>query len=99
VTLQEEENEDEEKGFKRYRYIGYTQDFPLDQSKYTLQTDLLLKLARDATKKQDYYKAIRYLNVILIKEPQNQEAKFYKRQVMEILEQLKKSRKKELIRL
>jgi len=46
---------------------------------------------------RDFYKAIRYLNIILIKEPHNQEAKFYKRQVMEVLEQMKKKRSKDLI--
>ena len=89
--------EKEEEKIKRYSYIGYSQDFPLDQSKYHLQEDLLLKLARDAVKKRDYYHAIRYLNTILIKNPNNQEAKFYKKQVMEILDQLKQTRKKELI--
>jgi alkyl sulfatase BDS1-like metallo-beta-lactamase superfamily hydrolase len=91
-----EEAENNEK-LKRYNYIGYTQDFPLDATKYKMQSDLLLKLAREATKKRDYYKAIRYLNIILIKEPHNQEAKFYKRQVMEVLDQMKKKRSKDLI--
>lgn len=93
-----EENEEEEEKFKRYKYIGYTQDFPLDQHKYTMQSDLLLKLARDATKKRDYYKAIRYLNIILIRNPNHQEAMFYKKQVLEILDQIKKSRKQDLIK-
>ena len=71
-----EENEEEE-NFQRYRYIGYTQDFPLDASKYTMQTELLLKLAREATKKRDYYKAIRYLNIILIKQPTSSFKNFF----------------------
>ena len=78
---------------KNYNYIGYTTAFPVDQQKYSLQTDLLLKLAREAVKKQDYYNAIKYLNTILIKNPHNETAKFYKKEVMEILEQIKRSRK------
>ncbi len=91
--------DDNEEGetFKRYRYIGYTQDFPVDMQTYSHQPQLLLKLARDAVKKRDFYKAMRYLNIILMNNPNHQEAKFYKRQVMEVLEQLKKKRNKDLI--
>ena len=91
-----DENEDEN-SFKRYRYIGYTQDFPIDSHKYGLQTDLLMKLAREATKKKDYYEAIRYLNIILIKNPNNARAQLYKQQILEILNQLKSKRSKNLI--
>lgn len=96
--MKEEDEKEEE--FQRYGYIGYSQDFPLDRNKYSLSIDLLLKLARDSVKKQDYYHAIRYLNVILIKNPNNYEAMFYKKQVMEALDQIKKAkRKKQLISL
>jgi hypothetical protein len=96
VKKMEEESEDEN-SFKRYRYIGYTQDFPIDNHKYGLQTDLLMKLAREATKKKDYYEAIRYLNIILIRNPNNDRAQLYKQQIMEILNQLKNKRSKKLL--
>ena len=86
------ENENPGKKEKRYSYIGYSQDFPIDQQKYALQADLLYKLAREAVRKHDYYNAIRYLNTILIKNPHNETAKFYKKQGLEILEQMKRSR-------
>ena len=91
------ESRDSNENGHRYNYIGYSQDFPLEQHKYALQPDLLLKLAREATKKRDFYKAIRYLNIILIKNPNNQQAKFYKRQVLEIMDQMKRSRNKNVI--
>jgi hypothetical protein len=87
--MNEEKNEEE---LQRYKYIGYIQDFPLDQNKYELSIDLLLKLAREAVRKHDYYNAIRYLNMILIKNPKNYTAMFYKKQVVRVLEQMKRSR-------
>ena len=92
-----DEDKEEANTFKRYRYIGYSQDFPVEMQSYSHQPQLLLKLARDAVKKRDFYKAIRYLNLILIKDPNNHPATFYKRQVMEVLDQLKKKRNKDLI--
>ena len=87
-----DESKESKEKFQRYGYIGYLQDFPLDRKHYTLQIDLLLKLARDAIQRKDFYKAIRYLNVVLIKNPNNTQAKYYKKEVMQILEQLKLSR-------
>ena len=92
-----DEDTEEVNTFKRYRYIGYSQDFPVEMQRYSHQPQLLLKLAREATKKRDFYKAIRCLNLILIKDPNNREASFYKRQVIEVLEQMKKKRSKDLI--
>ena len=60
--------------------------------KYTLQPELLMKLAREAVRKNDYYNAVRYLNAILMKNPHHEQAKFYKKQILEILDQLKRSR-------
>ena len=85
-------NKESEEKFQRYKYIGYLQDFPLDRSQYILQEDLLLKLAREAMRKRDFYKAIRYLNVVLIKNPNNIQARFYKKEIMLILEQLQGAR-------
>ena len=76
---------------QRYKYVGYLQDFPLDQTKYSYSPDLLLKLAREAVRKHDYYHAIRFLNIILMKNPKNYAAVFYKKQVVRVLEQLKRS--------
>ena len=86
------ETEESNKGMQSYGYIGYTQALPLDQNKYSLQPDLLLKLAREAVRKQDYYKAIKYLNTILIKNPHNLEAKFFKKKVMYLLNQHKRNK-------
>ncbi len=86
-----EEEEASEKT-KNYNYIGYSQAFPVDQQKYSLQADLLLKLAKEAVRKQDYYSAIKYLNTILMKNPRNETAKYIKKEVMEILEKIKKAR-------
>ncbi len=84
---------------QRYGYIGYTQDFPLDKSKYSLQADLLLKLARESVRKKDFYNAIRYLNTILMKNPNHPGAIYYKKMVMEFLNQLKKTRNRKIIAL
>jgi alkyl sulfatase BDS1-like metallo-beta-lactamase superfamily hydrolase len=86
------EKEEASEKTKNYNYIGYSQAFPVDQQKYALQADLLLKLAREAVRKQDYYSAIKYLNAILMKNPHNETAKYFKKEVMEILEKIKKSR-------
>lgn len=86
------ENEQKEEKASRYKYIGYLQDFPIDQSKYHMQADLLMKLARESVRKHDFYHAIRYLNTILIKDPSNHRAKFYKKEVMMILEQMRRRR-------
>ena len=87
------ENEKESKdNDKRYNYIGYATDLPLGQQKYALQVDLLMKLARECVRKHDYYNAIRYLNMILLKEPRNHTAQFYKKEVMLILDNMKRSR-------
>lgn len=90
VTIEEKEQDKDKES--RYKYIGYLQDFPIDQSKYHMQADLLMKLARESVRKHDFYNAIRYLNTILIKEPMNHRAKFYKKEVMMILEQMRRRR-------
>lgn len=51
-----------------------------------------MKLAREAVRKHDYYNAIRYLNVILIKNPNHHQAKFYKKGILEILDHMKRSK-------
>ena len=76
---------------QRYKYIGYSQDFPIDQDKYTYSSDLLMKLARESVRKHDYYHAVRYLNMILIKNPKNFTAMFYKKQVLNIIEQMRRT--------
>lgn len=80
----------------RYKYIGYLQDFPIDKQKYSMQSDLLMKLARESVRKRDFYNAIRYLNTILIKDPNHLAAQFYKKEVIMILEQMKRRRNNEL---
>ncbi|WP_455392825.1 hypothetical protein [[Eubacterium] cellulosolvens] len=94
MTIPDKEKDQDEGN--RYKYIGYLQDFPIDQSKYHLQADLLMKLARESVRKHDFYNAIRYLNTILIKDPRNHRAKFYKKEVMMILEKIKHRRENEI---
>ena len=91
VTIQDENQSGNDK--KNYKYIGYTQDFPIDTTKYQYRPDLLMKLARESVRKRNYYDAIRYLNIILMKNPNNHAAAFYKKEVMMALENLKRSKK------
>ena len=90
---------DEEKDYKKYNYIGYNEVFPLEQNKYIMQEELLLKLARESVRKQDYYHAIRYLNMILMKNPNHALAKRYKRHIVEELDKLKQNKDYGLISL
>jgi hypothetical protein len=96
VTIADDEQNDENNKDEKtkYNYIGYTQDFPIDHSKYHYDPSLLMKLARESVRKRDYYSAIRYLNIILMKNPRNHAAVFYKKEVMMALENLKRSKKK-----
>ena len=86
--MNENNNENES---QRYKYIGYSEDFPIDKEKYTYSQDLLMKLARESVRKRDYYHAIRYLNMILIKNPKNFTAIFYKKQVLNIIAQMRRN--------
>jgi hypothetical protein len=93
ITGEEQTDNDTKEKSSRYKYIGYTQDFPADQYKYeSMQPDLLMKLARESVRKRDFYSAIRYLNVILMKNPNHHAARFYKKEVMMILDRMKQRR-------
>lgn len=79
----------ENKEAPRYNYIGYDQDYSIDDSQSYISLEMLKKLAMDAFRAKNYYVAMQYLNKILVKNPGNKEALFFKKKVLQQLEELK----------
>jgi hypothetical protein len=81
----------EENESSRYNYIGYAQDYSLDNSQTYVSVEVLKKMALDAFRAKNYYLAMQYFNKILIKYPTHKEALFFKKKVIAKLKELKRN--------
>jgi hypothetical protein len=82
--------EDDSEG-PRYNYIGYEQNYSIDDSQSYASVELLKKMAINAMRANNYPLTIEYLNKILVKDPTHKEALFFKKKVLMKIKELKQN--------
>ena len=88
-TVDEFDEFDENTESPRYNYIGYSQDYSIDDSQSYVSIAVLKKMAKDAIKAKNYFTAMQFLNKILIRDPSNKEALFYKKKLLILIREHK----------
>jgi hypothetical protein len=87
----EEDELSEETEAPRYNYIGYSQDYSLDDSQSYVSFEALKKMAMDAYRANNYFLAMQYFNKILVHNPRNKEALFFKKKLLSRMQGTKTS--------
>jgi hypothetical protein len=87
----EKDEQDEEAESPNYNYIGYSQDYSIDDSQSYVSLDALKKMAMDAYRANNYFLAMQYFNKILVQDPRNKEALFFKKKLLSRMQGTKTS--------
>lgn len=80
---------DEEIDRPRYTYIGYEESYSIDDSQSYYNLEMLKQMAMDAYRSKNYYLAMQHFNQILMKNPGNKEALFFKKKMIKLLKDMK----------
>ena len=73
----------------RYTYIGYEESYSIDDSQSYCNVEMLKQMAMDAYRSKNYYLAMQHFNKILMKNPGNKEALFFKKKMIKLLKDMK----------